>query len=65
MPYRSVKIRGKKCYRVFNSQTKKVFANCTTRAKATKQLRLLRAIQNNPSFVSIGRRRRKTLRKRK
>jgi hypothetical protein len=42
-----------------------VFANCTTRAKATKQLRLLRAIQNNPSFVSIGRRRRKTLRKRK
>jgi hypothetical protein len=65
MPYRSEKIRGKKCYRVFNNKTKKIFAKCTTKTKANKQLRLLRAIQNNDSFVSYGRRRGKTLRRRK
>jgi len=62
MPYRTRKVRGKKCYRVFNADNKRVFAKCTTQKKATKQMRLLRAIQYNSSFVSNARRRR-TIRK--
>ena len=41
MPYRLRKVSGKNCYRVANKRTKKVFAKCTTRARANKQLRLL------------------------
>lgn len=62
MPYRLRKVSGKNCYRVANKRTKKVFAKCTTRARANKQLRLLRAIENNKNFVpysSIRRTRRR------
>lgn len=52
MPYQTRKVRGKKCYRVYNKKTKKVFAKCTTKEKASKQLRLLRAIENNKNFVA-------------
>ena len=59
MPYRLRKVSGKNCYRITNRKTKKVFAKCTTRAKANRQLRLLRAIQNNKNFVPNARRTRK------
>jgi len=51
MPYSVRKISGKKCYRVSNKRNKKVFAKCTTLKNATRQLRLLRAIENNKNFV--------------
>jgi len=43
--------RKKNCYSVFNKKTKKVFSKCTTRKKAVKQSRLLRAIMFNKEFV--------------
>ena len=51
MPYKSRKMRGKPCYRVYNKKSKKVFAKCTTPENAEKQLRLLRALQYNKNFV--------------
>ena len=51
MPYRLRKVTGKNCYRVLNKRTKKVFTKCSSKAKANKQLRLLRAIENNKNFV--------------
>jgi len=48
MPYGIRKI--KKCYSVYNKKTKKVFSKCTTRKKALKQSRLLRAIMFNKDF---------------
>ena len=50
MPYKSRKVRGKNCYRVFNMKTRKVFSKCTNKEKAKRQLRLLRALQYNKSF---------------
>ena len=50
MPYKTRKVRNKDCFRVYNSDTKKTFAKCTTREKALSQLRLLRGIQNNRTF---------------
>lgn len=51
MPYFIRKVAGKKCYRVTNKKTKKIFAKCSTMKKANRQLRLLRAIENNKNFV--------------
>lgn len=51
MPYRTRKVNNKPCYRVYNKTTKRVFAKCTSRENAAKQLRLLRAIQFNKKFV--------------
>lgn len=51
MPYQSRKVPKKKCYRVTNRKTKRVFAKCSTKENAKKQLRLLRAIQYNKDFV--------------
>lgn len=51
MPYSVRKVRNQPCYRVSNKRTKKIFAKCTTKRKAKKQLNLLRAIENNPKFV--------------
>jgi hypothetical protein len=50
MPYRSRKVRGKPCYRVTNKDNKKVFAKCTSKANAMKQMKLLRALQFNKNF---------------
>jgi hypothetical protein len=50
MPYKTRKVRNQDCYKVYNPINKRVFAKCTTREKANKQLRLLRAIQNNKNF---------------
>ena len=61
MPYSIRYNSKKKCYSVLNKKTKRVFSKCTSRTKAKKQSRLLRAIMFNPGFVPIGR---KTVRRR-
>jgi len=50
MPYQSRKVPKKNCYRVTNRKTKRVFAKCSTKENAKKQLRLLRAIEYNKNF---------------
>lgn len=42
--------KSKRCYQVVNTKTRRVFARCSTKSNATKQLRLLRAIQYNKDF---------------
>ena len=51
MPYVIRKVPNKACYRVTNKKTKKVFAKCSSKKNAEKQVRLLRAIENNKGFV--------------
>jgi hypothetical protein len=51
MPYSVRKVPNKKCYRVSNKKTKKVFSKCTSKKNAKKQMRLLRAIENNKTFI--------------
>lgn len=59
MPYTMRKVPGKNCYRVTKtnktrkskSASRRVFAKCSTKTNAVKQLRLLRAIQYNKNFV--------------
>jgi Leu/Phe-tRNA-protein transferase len=51
MPYSLRKVNNKNCYRVKNTKSKKIMSKCTTKTRAAKQLRLLRAIQNNRNFV--------------
>ena len=51
MPYSIRKVPKKQCYRVYNKKTKKTFAKCATRKNAEKQIRLLRALENNKNFV--------------
>jgi len=58
MPYKTRKVANKRCYRVYNAKTRRVFAKCATAENAQKQLRLLRAIENNKNFVPNGRLRR-------
>lgn len=60
MPHIMRKINKKNCYRVSNKKTKKVFAKCTSKKNAIRQMRLLRAIENNKDFVPN----RKTMKKR-
>ena len=52
MPYSIRKMPNRACYKVFNKNTKKVFAKCATMDNAKKQLRLLRGLKNNPKFRS-------------
>lgn len=51
MPYDTRKVRGKNCFKVYNKKTKKVYSRCATKENAQKQIRLLRAIDNNKNFV--------------
>jgi hypothetical protein len=51
MPYSIRKVPKKPCYRVYNKKSKKVFAKCSTRENAQKQVRLLRALEFNKNFV--------------
>ena len=44
MPYTLRKMPKKKCYRVYNRDTKRVFAKCTSKTRAKKQVRLLRSL---------------------
>lgn len=76
MQYRLQYVPSKKCYSVRSKPMKrgirkkgkrytfknKIYAKCTTKSNATKQMRLLRAIKYNPNFV---RRPRQTLRRSK
>lgn len=50
MPY-GIRRKKKNCFSVYNKKTKKVFSKCTTKKKAIKQSRLLRAIMFNKDFV--------------
>ena len=51
MPFKTRKVRGKNCYTVYKAKGKrKVYSKCTTKTKAQKQLRLLRAITFNKKF---------------
>ena len=54
MPYKSRKVRGKNCYRVYNKNNKRVFSKCTTRSNSTRQMRLLRALEFNKNFVTYS-----------
>lgn len=56
MPYAIRKTYKKNCFKVYNKNTKKVFAKCSTRKNAEKQMSLLRALQNNKNFVPNSRR---------
>jgi hypothetical protein len=52
MPYKTIKVKGKyNCYRVINTQNKKAFSKCSTQKNATRQMRLLRALQFNKKFI--------------
>ena len=53
MPYEILRKSKKKrkCFSVRNKKTKRVFSKCTTRKKAERQLRLLRAIKYDRNFV--------------
>ena len=64
MPYKTRKVRGKNCYRVYNPKSKQTFAKCTTPEKAAKQMRLLRALQNSKTFRSQLRSNRATQKRR-
>ena len=64
MPYKTRKVRGKNCYRVYNPKSKQTFAKCTTPEKAAKQMRLLRALQNSKTFRSQIRSNRATQKRR-
>lgn len=54
MPFKTRKVPGKNCYRVYKplkSGKSRVFANCSTLKNAQSQLRLLRAIEYGKNFV--------------
>ena len=59
MPYSIRKVSKKNCYRVKNTKTKRIMAKCTTKERATRQMRLLRGIQNSRKFAKQVRRSRK------
>ncbi len=65
MPYTIRKVRNKNCYKTINTYTKRVFSKCTTREKAEKQLRFLRAYQYNKNFIPIQQTRKNKTRKNK
>ena len=45
MPY-AIRADSDKCYSVVNTETRKVHARCTTKAKAQAQMRLLLGIEH-------------------
>ena len=51
MPYAIRRTKHKKCFQVYNKNTKRIFAKCTTKQNAIKQSKLLRALMYNPDFV--------------
>ncbi len=55
MPYKLKRANVRKnCYTVYNPKNKHVFAKCSTKNKANKQIRLLHAIMYNPKFKPYG-----------
>ncbi len=65
MPYAIRKVPNKSCYKVYNKKTKRVFSKCTTKKRAEKQIRLLRAIENNKDFVPLAQQKNRTRKNRK
>lgn len=53
--YRIRKVYRKNCYRVFNKRTRKIYAKCTSKPTAKKQVRLLTAIRYNARFTPYNR----------
>ena len=51
MPYLVRKVRNKNLFKVINKETGQVHSKGTSLAKAEAQVRLLRAIDNNPKFA--------------
>lgn len=51
MPYASRKVKNRNCYKNYNKKTKRVYSKCASKKNATRQLRLLRAIEYNKDFV--------------
>ncbi len=51
MPYAIHKVRNKSCFKVLNTQTKRIFSRCTSKQRAQKQMRLLNAIYYNKNFT--------------
>ena len=51
MPYKMRKVSRRNCYKVYNATTRKAHSKCTSKLKAKRQMRLLRAIQHNPDFI--------------
>jgi hypothetical protein len=49
MPYSIRKVTNKKCYKVYNSKSGRVFSKCSTRKNAYKQLYLLRGLSRMES----------------
>ena len=50
MPYATRKVPNRRCFKVYNRKTKRVFAKFTSKSKARRQINLLRALQNNKTF---------------
>lgn len=51
MPLRVRKVKNKDCYRVTNVETGELLSECTTRAKALAQVKLLEEIDNKKKVV--------------
>lgn len=51
--YAMRKVRGQDCYKVYSRRTQRVFAKCTTKEKAERQLKLLMAIRYSPTFERL------------
>jgi hypothetical protein len=49
MPYKIRKVKGKKCFSVVNTVTKRKHSKCTSKIRAKKQISLLHAL-DNPLF---------------
>ena len=63
MRYTIRKVRNKNCYSVKTTKSKRVLSKCTTKEKAKKQIRLLRAMEVNKDFARKVRATRKRARK--
>jgi hypothetical protein len=51
MAYKMRKVYKKDCYKVYNTITKRIFAKCTTKEKATRQLAIIRNSVYNSKTV--------------
>ena len=50
MPYKIRKVRNQSCYKVYNAVKRKVYAKCSTRDNAEKQVRFLNAFKYSAKF---------------
>ena len=62
--YKMRKVRGKDCYKTYNTVSKKVFAICTTKEKAIRQLAILRKIIYSKKLEPQQKQSKKTIKKR-